>query len=50
MKTIHKLRIGALAIVFMIATACSTQNTFKGSASDRTGNNGATNGTGKVYK
>ncbi len=30
------------------SVSCGTQNKFKGSAADRTGTNGATNGTGKI--
>ena len=47
-----KIRLAALAAAFMLlGTACaSNMNGIKGSATDRTGTNGATNGNGKVAK
>ncbi|WP_290846125.1 hypothetical protein [Flavobacterium sp.] len=45
MKTRNTLRTAVLLGATSLFVACSG---FKGSASDRTGTNGATNGTGKV--
>jgi len=46
MKPRKSITYIALLLMFF-ATACAGNN-FKGSASDRTGTNGATNGTGKI--
>lgn len=34
----------------VLALSCSSQSSIKGTASDTSGTNGATNGTGKVAK
>ena len=47
MKFIRQYRILLVVLAFMV-TACGAR--FKGSASDRSGTNGATNGTGKISK
>lgn len=46
MKAIHVLRASLIIAVTALMVACGTQ--FRGSAADRTGTNGATNGNGKV--
>ncbi|WP_290839009.1 hypothetical protein [Flavobacterium sp.] len=46
MKTIHALK--ALVLVFATSAIISCGSQYKGSAADRTGTNGATNGTGKA--
>ena len=46
MKTIHALKAAALIAATALMVACGTQ--YKGSAADRTGTNGATNGNGKI--
>lgn len=48
LKTALFTTIIVLFITFL--TACSSQHHIKGTASDRTGTNGATNGTGKIAK
>ena len=49
MKTLFNLRNMALVIMAVVVMSCaSSQNTNHGTAADRTGTNGATNGTGKV--
>lgn len=47
MKTIKKFKSVLLLAVALLVLSC---NSYKGSASDTTGTNGATNGTGKVMK
>ena len=47
MKNIFKLRSCAVILLATLFMACSTGR-YKGSASDTTGTNGATNGTGKI--
>ncbi|MBF6608835.1 MAG: hypothetical protein ITG00_08870 [Flavobacterium sp.] len=47
MKNIQEIRNVLLIILSTLFLACGTSK-FKGSASDTTGTNGATNGTGKV--
>jgi len=49
MKSTKSLKIALLGILFAVVAACGSGN-YKGSASDTTGNNGATNGTGKIAK
>jgi len=46
MKTISTLRAVILVAATSLMVACGTQH--RGSATDRTGTNGATNGNGKV--
>lgn len=46
MKTIRTLKVTVLIAVTLLTVACGTQ--FRGSAADRTGTNGATNGNGKI--
>ncbi|WP_162126714.1 hypothetical protein [Flavobacterium phycosphaerae] len=49
MKTVHHLRKGLLLVMVMAFLSCSSgYYANHGTASDRTGTNGATNGTGKV--
>jgi hypothetical protein len=49
MKTQHKLRIALMAAIAACCFACSgTRYANTGTASDRTGDNGATNGNGKA--
>ena len=48
MKKSNLIKFALLTLLFA-NISCSTGN-FKGSATDRTGTNGATNGTGKVPK
>ncbi|MBF0695123.1 MAG: hypothetical protein IR153_08705 [Flavobacterium sp.] len=40
----------ALMLIAVFGISCSSQNNIRGSAADRTGTNGATNGTGKIPK
>ena len=47
MKIVKQLRILTLIALLASMTACGAR--YKGSASDRSGSNGATNGNGKVY-
>jgi predicted small secreted protein len=47
MKTIKKLKSVLLLAAALLVLSC---NSYKGSASDTTGTNGATNRTGKVFK
>ena len=47
MKTIQKIKYVLLLTVALGVFSC---NSYKGSASDKTGTNGATNGTGKIAK
>ena len=48
MKTIFNIRTGLMAFVALLLFSCATnQYSNKGTSSDRTGTNGATNGTGK---
>lgn len=49
MKT-HSLKIAAMALLAGLFLACSAQSKISGTASDRTGTNGATNGTGKIAR
>lgn len=48
MKTTAAFRIILLLFCFVLIASCGSR--FKGSAADRTGTNGATNGTGKIPK
>lgn len=48
MKTMHALKATVIIVMTTLLISCASR--FKGSASDTTGTNGATNGTGKVYK
>jgi hypothetical protein len=49
MKTLFNFRTGLLAFMAMLLLSCaSSQYANHGTASDRTGTNGATNGNGKV--
>lgn len=49
MKT-YSFKIVAMALCASLLLACSSQGKIAGTASDRTGTNGATNGTGKIAK
>ncbi|HEU0136366.1 MAG TPA: hypothetical protein VFQ50_03680 [Flavobacterium sp.] len=49
MKKFRYLRLLFAVAASSLLLACST-NRIKGTASDRTGTNGATNGTGKIAK
>lgn len=44
------IRFGILTLLAAMILSCSSQNQIRGSAADRTGTNGATNGTGKIPK
>ncbi len=46
MKTIHTLKAAAVIALTALFVACGTS--YRGSAADRTGTNGATNGNGKI--
>lgn len=48
MKNITKLQTWSLLLLSTVVLSCSSGK-FKGSASDTTGTNGATTGTGKIY-
>lgn len=49
MKTLLNIRTGLLAFMAVVVLACSSgQYANTGTASDRTGTNGATNGNGKT--
>jgi len=49
MKTQHTFRILVMAVISACCLACSGQRYANtGTASDRTGDNGATNGNGKA--
>lgn len=49
MKTLFNIRIGLLAFIALVLFSCgSSYYSNHGTASDRTGTNGATNGNGKV--
>ncbi len=50
MKTLLNLRTGVLAFAAFLLFSCASQYANHGTASDRTGTNGATNGTGKAPK
>ena len=47
MKTIKKFKTVLLLAAALLVISC---NSYKGSASDTSGTNGATNGTGKIEK
>ncbi|HMI06985.1 MAG TPA: hypothetical protein VK528_05540 [Flavobacterium sp.] len=47
MKTTMQLRICLMALATCLFLSCSS-NKMSGSAADKTGANGATNGTGKI--
>lgn len=47
MRTIKKFKSVLLLAAALLVVSC---NSYKGSASDTTGTNGATNGTGKIAK
>ncbi len=48
MKTIFTLRNALLLFVALILLSCASQYSNRGTAHDRTGTNGATNGNGKT--
>ncbi len=48
MKTNMKTRALAAMLMMMLMVSCAAKNGFVGSAHDRTGTNGATNGNGKA--
>lgn len=50
MKTLRNFRITLLAFTAIFFMSCAGQYANSGTASDRTGTNGATNGTGKAPK
>lgn len=50
MKTIVRWRSLLALMVSCLFLACSSQSKIAGTASDRSGTNGATNGTGKIAK
>lgn len=48
MKTIYNLRTTFMAFMAsLLLLSCASQYSNRGTSSDRTGTNGATNGTGK---
>ena len=47
MKTLLNPRTGLLAFTAFLLFSCASQYSNHGTSSDRTGTNGATNGTGK---
>lgn len=49
MNRLKHIRIILFALLSSIVLSCGS-NRIKGTASDRTGTNGATNGTGKIAK
>ncbi|MFT3795477.1 hypothetical protein [Flavobacterium sp.] len=50
MKTILRWRMLLAMLGCCLLLACSSQSKIAGTASDRSGTNGATNGTGKIAK
>lgn len=51
MKTLLNIRTGLMAFMAMVLLSCASgQYANSGTASDRTGTNGATNGNGKAPK
>ena len=49
MKTLLNIRTSLLAFMALVLFSCATsQYANRGTSSDRTGTNGATNGTGKA--
>jgi hypothetical protein len=48
MKTLFNIRNGVLMVMVVLLLSCASRYANHGTASDRTGTNGATNGTGKV--
>lgn len=49
MKTIFNSRAFLMLFMALLLFSCAS-NSYRGSASDRTGTNGATNGTGKIAR
>gem|GEM_PF-5863854 len=50
MKIKSTLRTTLMALCGFLLFACSSQSKISGTASDKSGANGATNGTGKIAK
>lgn len=50
MKKLKIFGLVLLTATFLATSCASSNNGIKGSAVDRTGTNGATNGTGKIPK
>ena len=50
MKAATKIRIGLIVLTGSFLFSCSSQNKISGTASDKSGANGATNGTGEIAK
>ena len=48
MKTLFNIRTSILAFMALVLFSCASQYANHGTASDRTGTNGATNGRGKA--
>lgn len=48
MKTLLNLRTMLLLLIAVFLFSCASQYSNRGTASDRTGTNGATNGNGKT--
>lgn len=48
MKTLLNIRTGLLVLIAILLFSCASQYSNHGTASDRTGTNGATNGNGKA--
>ncbi len=48
MKTLFNIRTGILALMALLLFSCASQYSNRGTASDTTGTNGATNGNGKT--
>ncbi|MCF6132870.1 hypothetical protein [Flavobacterium wongokense] len=47
MKTLLNIRTWLLLMIALLFISCASQYSNRGTSSDRTGTNGATNGTGK---
>lgn len=50
MKTLLNIRTGLMIVIASFLFSCASQYSNRGTASDRTGTNGATNGNGKTPK
>lgn len=48
MKNLFNFRTGLMALLISVLFSCASQYSNRGTASDRTGTNGATNGNGKT--
>ena len=50
MRTLFNIRTGLMLVIALILFSCASQYSNRGTAHDRTGTNGATNGNGKTPK